>query len=142
MSFRLVALSLPLLVAMTTPDDLSAQQTQRIPSASRPTCAPVASVVSILVRDVAGKPIAGTTVEMTRLRDGRSLGTATEMRPGQGEFVLMESDALSWIAAKGDRIRVRARAGKQTATAVIVVGRDASGCRITRLSGPSVLTVK
>jgi hypothetical protein len=78
---------------------------------------------------------------MTRLRDGISLGKATEMRAGLGEFALLESDALQWIAAKGDRIRVRARAGKRTASAVIVVGRDGSGCRITKLSGPDVLTL-
>jgi hypothetical protein len=142
MSFRLVALSLTLLPAMTTPADLPAQQAQSLPLPSKAACAPVASLVSILVRDAAGNPIAGTTVDMTRLRDGKSLGNATEMRAGRGEFALLESDALQWIAAKGDRIRVRARAGKRSATTVIVVGRDASGCRITRLSGSSVLTLK
>ena len=139
MSLRLALPTLTLLYAMTNPPELPAQS---VPLAHRPACSPTASVVSMLVRDAAGHPIPGTTVGMTRLRDGKSLGRATEMRAGSGEFALLESDALQWIALKGDRIRVRARAGRRTASGVIVVGRDASGCRIVRQSGPEVLTLK
>ncbi len=142
MSFRVTAHSLALLYAMTIPADGRAQAAQSLPLPNKPACSPAASVVSILVRDASRKPVPGTTVEMIRLRDGKSLGKATEMRAGLGEFALLEDDALQWIAAKGDRIRVRARAGTRRASVVIVVGRDASGCRIARLSGPAVVTLK
>lgn len=142
MSMRFTVPTLALVYAMTNPADLSAQSPQSAPLPNKPACSPTASVVSILVHNAAGSPVPGATVVMTRLRDGKSLGQAVEMRKGLGEFALLESDALQWIAPKGDRIRVRARAGKRTASAVIVVGRDASGCRIVRLSGPAVLTLK
>jgi hypothetical protein len=138
MSLRLTVPSLALLYAMTNAD-LSAQG---LPLPNKPACSPTASVLSILVRDAAGQPVPGTTVDVIRLRDAKPLGKATEMRAGQGEFVLLESDALRWIGARGSRIRVRARAGNRKANAVIVVGRDASRCRLVRLSGPSVLTLR
>ena len=133
-----VALLLSLGISMTS----ASQQPQALPLPNKPACSPSASVVSIRVRDRQGKAVKGTTVDMVRLRDGKSLGTAAEMGAGSGEFGLFESVALQWISSKGERIRVRARAGRRSATAIIRVGRDATGCRIAKLSGPDVLTLK
>ena len=142
MSLPLAASSLVLLLTMIIPSSSLAQSPLGKGLPEKPACSPVLSVVSILVRDAEGNAVPGTTVTMIRLRDGKSLGKATEMRKGSGEFALLESDALRWIAATGSRIRLRVRAGNHTVTAVIRVGRDASGCRITKLSGPDVITVK
>ena len=139
MSLPLAASSLVVLLTMTVPSSSLAQSPQGKGLPEHPACPPV---VSILVRDAAGNAVPGTSVTMIRLRDGKSLGKATEMRKGSGEFALLESDALRWIAATGSRIRLRVRAGNHTATTVIRVGRDASGCRITKLSGPDVITIK
>ncbi len=105
-------------------------------------CSPSASVVAINVVDLAGKPVPGTTVAMTRLRDKKSLGNAKEMRPGLGEFVLLQTDALQWLTPKGDRIRLLVTAGALVTTAVITAGRDSTGCKIVQRSGPSVITLK
>lgn len=105
-------------------------------------CPQSASVVAINVVDAAGKPIPGVTVAMTRLRDNTALGNATEMRAGQSEFVLLESDALRWLAPEGERIRLRITHGTRSTTAVIGVGRDATGCKMVQRSGPSVITLK
>ena len=129
------------LLSLGTPMTSESEQPQAKQVPNPPACSPTASIVSILVRDRAGAAVRGATVDMVRIRDGKSLGAATEMRAGSGEFLLLESDALQWIGASGARIRVRARAGRRSATAVIRVGRDASGCRIVILSGPAILTL-
>lgn len=141
-----------LVVAMNTPDgdqrsagpDAGAEIAVETTAQAQPArvCSQSAWVVAINVVDAAGKPIPGVTVTMTRLRDKKSLGNATEMRPGLSEFVLFQSDALQWLAPKGDRIRLRVTAGARTTTAVIVVGRDPTGCKVVQLSGPGVITLK
>ena len=142
MSIHITTCALGVLLLMNFPSESSAQSLQSAPLPNKPACSPTASVVSILLRDAAGKPVAGATIEMTRVRDRTSLGKAVEMRSGSGEFALLESDALTWVHAKGDSVRLRARAGARSATAVVVVGRDPTGCRIVRLSGPDVMTLK
>ena len=141
-----------LVLAMSTPDgdqrsarrDSDSQNAVQPGTQSQPAkvCSLAAWVVAINVVDAAGKPVPGVTVAMTRLRDNQSLGNATEMRPGFGEFVLFQAEALQWLAPKGDSIRLRATAGARSTTADILLGRDSSGCKIVQLSGPSIITLK
>jgi hypothetical protein len=104
-----------------------------------PVCSMRASVVSIRILDAAGKPISGATVRATRLRDGQSLGKAEEMGGGSGEFQFVESPALAWIAAGGDRIRLVASARGKSAKTTVRVGRGPFGCRLVKRSGPDAL---
>ena len=102
----------------------------------------IASVISTRIVDSAGKPVTDATVRLTRLRDGKSLGAAHEMIVGSGEFEILESSAINSIPVRGERIRLVARAGRRTATAVMRIGRDPTGCRLAILSGPAVITLK
>ena len=121
---------------------LEAQSASKVAQAPKPACSPLLSVVSIRLVDAAGQPVRNATVEMTRLRDGKKLGRAPEMSGANGEFQVVESTALSWIAPKGDRIRLVAREAGKRATTIVRVGRDSTGCRLIRLSGPEVLALK
>lgn len=121
---------------------LGAQSKDQVAQLPKSACSPVLSVVSIRIVDAAGEPIRNATVELTRMRDGKNLGRAVAMSGSSGDFQVVESTALAWIAPRGDRIRVVARASGKRATAIVRVGRDLDGCRLVRISGPDVLSVK
>ena len=116
-------------------------QSRQLP-ARKQACSMMASVISVRIVDATGKPVTDAIVRLTRLRDGKSLGTAHEMIVGSGEFEILESSAINSIPARGERIRVVARAGHRTATAVMRIGRDPTGCRLAILSGPATITLK
>jgi hypothetical protein len=105
-------------------------------------CSPIASVVTVRVVDAAGKPVSGVTVRITRVRDKLSLGTSGEMGTGSGEFAVLESSALRWLAADGDRIEVAVSKGDKATKAELLIGRDSTTCRIARLSGPEIIVLK
>ena len=105
-------------------------------------CSMIASVISIRVVDTGGHPVPNATVRITRLRNGKFLGDAQEMGGGSGEFAIVESSAISWVGPHGERIRVAARAGSKAAVGVVRVGRDPTGCRLAKVGGPDVLTLK
>lgn len=117
-------------------------QAQSKPLPSPPPCSPRASIVSLLVHNAAGVPVPGTIVELVRVRDRKVLPNAQEMRVGKGEFLLFQNDAVQWVAAKGDSIRVKAHAGALSAQAIVVIGSDAKKCQLTKVSGPEVLVLK
>jgi hypothetical protein len=64
------------------------------------------------------------------------------MRAKHPEYIVLQSDALTWLSAKGERIRVEAASGTRKGTAVLVVGREAAQCVLARLSGPDSLVLK
>ncbi len=139
--------ALTLSFALSTPDDGRSARDQDTTSrqamkAGAKRCAMSASVVAIRVVDAAGRPVPGVTISMVRMRDSSALGNATEMSAAQGDFALFESDALRWVATKGERIQLRVRAGVRSATAVISVGPDPTGCHLVRLAGPDVITLR
>jgi len=139
MTFRLMLRLSALSLTLAMNDPLAAQNSSE---RGAKVCILSASVVSIRVVDAAGQGVPNATVAMTRVRDSASLGLATEMQKGSGEFALFESDALRWALPKGDTIRLQVTAGKRQRTSTIVIGPDPSGCRIVQLSGDAIIALK
>lgn len=105
-------------------------------------CASVASVVSLRVVDARGAAVTGATIAVTRAQTGKALtAAAAEMGKGSGEYALLEDDALQWLAPAGETIRVAVSKGTRSVRADLTIGRDPSGCRIARLSGPHTVTL-
>jgi hypothetical protein len=136
MRHRLQLITAALLLSVLSREGQAQSTTQGTRPPNATNCSLMATVVAVQVVDTAGVPVGRATIAMTRLRDSASLGTAGEMGAGSGQYALLESSALQWIAPAGDRIRLTISAGARAMTTVIVVGRDASGCGITMRSGP------
>jgi hypothetical protein len=129
------------LTALAVLSSASVAQSAQVPRVTQ-ACSMLASIISVRIVDRAGRPVRDATVRMTRLRDGKALGLAQEMARGSGEFEIVESSAISGIAPHGDRIRLLVRAGSRSSVATVRIGRDPSGCRLQKLSGPDVVILE
>lgn len=136
------ALVLPLALALAMSDTANAQPPANAKPVNGGACATSATVVTLKVTDANGAVVDPVRVAMRRKRDGKVLPDGIRMRAGQAEFQLLESDGLAWLAPGGDVIEVEAIAGDKRARAQITVGRDATGCGITRTEGPTVLVLR
>ena len=130
------------IVAISVPAALAAQDptVKRLPRKPTTSCGPLA-LIMVTVVDTKGAPVTNAKIDVKRQRDGKEVpGAMTDISPS-GEYVVMDDSALPLVPAAGEKFVVRATRGKQTASAILRIGRTQNGCHVQRLSDDAKLVI-
>jgi hypothetical protein len=122
------------LVVIGGPAALSAQAPtlKPLPRKATTSCGPLALIL-VTVVDSKGAPVTDAKVDVKRERDGKEVpGAMADMSPS-GEYVVMDDTSLPLVPAGGANFVVRARRGKQEASAVLRIARTSNGCHVSRV---------
>ena len=128
--------------AMTVPSLLAAQTAGRLPSRAgsgvQRMCDMRYKMLTLTVVDAKGAPVSGVQVTLSGIA-ASSEGRPPHTTAADGRAQFAEDADMQFVAAGGADVTVTLRKGRKARRIPLRIGRDAAGCHIALLKGPSTI---
>lgn len=95
----------------------------------------------INVRDPAGQAATGVTLTITQVRTGQVLAVQQDVTTA-GAYLILDDSFRTVIAPEGETLHVTGQKGSTAFAVDVVVKTDACHCHVSRVSGPTVVTIQ